>query len=64
MDKTQVQEILEKLASNEIDNYKVSKEQFMDFRNVLVKRDDFKHFRGTAQHNGEVIYEYTESPRS
>ncbi|OIK14477.1 abortive phage infection protein [Bacillus sp. MUM 13] len=64
MDKIQVHEILEKLASKEFENYRVSKEQFMDFRNVLVKRNDFKHFRGTAQHNGEVIYEYTENPRS
>lgn len=38
--------------------------EFLAFREVLVNRDDFKHFRGNAQHNGVIIYTYLEEARS
>ncbi|MDP7979365.1 abortive phage infection protein [Bacillus multifaciens] len=64
MDKQQVNMILDQLKNNEIQEYIVTKEVFYTFREVLVEREDFKHFRGNAQHGGKIIYTYMEMPRS
>lgn len=64
MEQETVNDILEKLANNELAQYRVTKEDFLSFQQQLIKRSDFKHFRGIAQHKGEVIYEYTSEPRS
>ncbi|MBM7647318.1 hypothetical protein JOC78_000239 [Bacillus ectoiniformans] len=55
---------MEQLKNGEIKECFVSKENFLEFRKVLVKREDFKHFRGIAQRGGNVIYTYLEEPRS
>jgi hypothetical protein len=54
--------MLEQLKQGEIPSITVPKEDFLDFRNVLVQREDFKHFRGAAYHHGITIYTYTEEP--
>ena len=59
-----VKEILDKLMTGELSEYYVSNEDFMDFRKVLVKRNDFKHFRGIGQRGGDVLYHYLKEPRS
>ena len=59
-----IQDILNRLKSGALSEYYVNQDEFMDFRAVLVKREDFKHFRGIAQRGGEVLYQYLESPRS
>ncbi|MFY4776764.1 hypothetical protein [Metabacillus sp. RGM 3146] len=64
MDKEVVHNILNQLKEKEINNYYVSKEEFLNFREVLVKRDDFKHFRGIGQRGGAVVYQYLDIPRS
>lgn len=64
MNELEIQAILDQLANREIAEYKITKDFFMDFRKQLVKREDFKQFRGNAQHNGEVIYTYLDEPRS
>ncbi|PLT28939.1 hypothetical protein [Peribacillus deserti] len=64
MDKSSAEEILTKLANRELDEVTVSKDAFTVFRECVVKREDFKQFRGIAQHNGEVIYQYLDEPRS
>jgi len=64
MNEQDVQTILNQLANRDIQEYKVTKEHFMTFRQQLVKREDFKHFRGEAKHNGEVVYTYLDEPRS
>jgi hypothetical protein len=56
-----VQENLEKLKNGELSEFYVKKE---DFRQVLVKREDFKHFRGIGQRGGDVLYQYLKEPRS
>jgi len=55
-------ELLEQLKQGEISSLTVQKEDFLDFREVLIKREDFKHFRGAAFHHGITIYTYTENP--
>jgi len=59
-----VNELLDKLANRELTELTVSKEDFLSFRQELVKREDFKHFKGTAKHNGITIYTYLDEPRS
>lgn len=59
-----INEQLDNLKKGILSEYFVSKEDFLSFRKVLVKRSDFKHFRGIAQRDGAVVYQYTEVPRS
>lgn len=56
--------ILQQLKEGEITSYKVIKEDFLKFRDVLVKHEDFKHFRGEAQQGGDIIYTYLAEKRS
>ena len=56
--------ILEQLKQGEISFYKVTKEEFLKFRDVLVKHENFKHYRGEAQQGGDIIYTYLDKPRS
>ncbi|MER2169661.1 MAG: hypothetical protein ABS938_03400 [Psychrobacillus psychrodurans] len=57
-------EQLEALKSGKIDSIHISKEEFLAFREVLVKREDFKHFSGNAMQGGDIIYTYLTHPRS
>ncbi|MBI0578293.1 hypothetical protein IEC97_13080 [Neobacillus cucumis] len=59
-----VNEILERLKAGTLSEYYVKQDDFMVFRQVLVKRKDFKHFRGIAQRGGDVLYQYLQVPRS
>jgi len=56
--------MLKQLQIGEINSIEIDKEQFYEFREVLVKHPLFKHFRGEAKQNGLVIYTYQEIPRS
>ncbi|CAH0202875.1 hypothetical protein SRABI96_01974 [Peribacillus sp. Bi96] len=64
MNAEEAKDVLDKLANREMDEFRISKEDFLGFREVLVKREDFKHFRGNAHHNGEIIYTYLQEARS
>ncbi|UYO33449.1 hypothetical protein [Bacillus halotolerans] len=59
-----ITEQIEQLRTGEIKELRVPKEHFLDFRAVLSKQDDFKHFRGIAQQGGDVVFQYLEQPRS
>ncbi|WP_096202595.1 hypothetical protein [Bacillus sp. FJAT-45350] len=62
MDESKANEILEKLRNGVENEVTVTKEDFMDFRSVLIKQPDKTHFRGNAQKGGLVIYTYHETP--
>jgi len=64
MDVNKIEELFEQLKNGEIEKIEVGKDEFMDFRSVLVKREDFKHFQGIAHIGGSVTYKYLEIPRS
>ncbi|MGV2940976.1 hypothetical protein AB5I83_15360 [Mesobacillus sp. LC4] len=64
MDKDQAITMLESLKNREVEEIFVAKQDFMAFREFLVKRDDFKHFRGIAQRGGDVIFTYVDQARS
>ena len=55
---------LEGLKEEEITSITIEKENFLEFREVLIKREDFKHFRGIAKQGGIVIYTYEKDARS
>jgi hypothetical protein len=57
-------QILEELKNGEIKEYLIEKNDFISFRQVLVKRADFRHFRGIAKRGGDVVYQYLEEARS
>jgi hypothetical protein len=59
----EIQSILDKLKNEEIREFLVKKEDFMQFRSYLVNRPDFKHFRGVAQRGGDVLFHYEKEPR-
>jgi len=56
--------MLKQLQNGEKKSIEIEKEQFYEFREVLVKHPLFKHYRGEAKQNGRVIYTYQEIPRS
>ncbi|WP_205174245.1 hypothetical protein [Bacillus pakistanensis] len=64
LDKDTIVSLLEGLRKRETEEITIAKEDFLDFRSVLVKEPDFKHFRGIAQHGGSVIYRFLNEPRS
>jgi hypothetical protein len=64
MNEEQALSSIEALRKQEISELKIKKEDFLSFRNILVKQEDFKHFRGIAQRGGDILYHYSETPRS
>jgi hypothetical protein len=64
MSETEILEQLQLLRTREIEEIRVMKEEFLAFRSVLVKQDDFKQFRGIAKQGGNIIFQYLDTPRS
>ena len=61
---SEYENVLEKLKQGELSSYVVKKDDFLKFREVLVKHENFKHFRGEAQQGGDIIYTYLAKQRS
>ncbi|MFJ7950925.1 hypothetical protein ACIQZG_05265 [Lysinibacillus sp. NPDC096418] len=61
---TNYEEMLQQLKEGEIERIEIEKDQFYEFREVLVRHPLFKHFRGEAKQSGRVIYTYLDIPRS
>lgn len=49
---------LERLRKREIEQVYIEKDDFLSFREVLVRQQDFKQFRGIAKHGGHIVFEY------
>jgi hypothetical protein len=64
VDEKMATKLLNELRDGIISELRIKKEDFLVFRTVLIKRKDFKHFRGIAQQGGDVIYQYMKEPRS
>ncbi|QCR31622.1 hypothetical protein C1N55_05315 [Lysinibacillus sp. SGAir0095] len=58
------QQMIEQLKSGEVDSIHISKEEFLQFREFLVRDELFKHFRGEAQQGGDVTFTFLKVPRS
>ena len=59
-----IEQHLSDLRERKVKEVLVLKEDFLDFRNVLIEQEDFKHFRGEAKHKGNIVYTYLEVARS
>jgi hypothetical protein len=64
MNEQEISAILAELRNKGIEEFRVQKEDFLQFRKHLIAQEDFKNFRGIAQQGGDIIYTYTEKPRS
>lgn len=64
MEDEQIIQVLDQLKNGEIQEYYVTKENFLDFRRILVKREDFKHYQGIAHRGGNILYRYLDQARS
>ncbi|WP_017753464.1 hypothetical protein [Calidifontibacillus oryziterrae] len=53
--------IINKLRNEELKQYHVTKENFLIFRDVLVRQKDKEKIRGEALKGGDVIYTYDHS---
>lgn len=58
------EEKLNMLQNGDIKTLEISKNDFLSFREVLVKREDFKHFSGNAMQGGQIVYTYLSKARS
>lgn len=58
------EEKLNMLRNGDIKDIIIEKNGFIDFREVLVQREDFKHFSGNAKQGGQVVYTFLQTPRS
>lgn len=56
--------IIEQLKNKELESIEIPKEEFLQFREILVKDQHFKHFRGEGKQGGNVVFTYLETPRS
>lgn len=56
--------LIDQLRSKQVESITIPKEQFEEFRQLLITLPDFKHFRGEAQQGGNVIFTYLNEPRS
>lgn len=57
-------EMLDQLRKGEVKSITIKKDEFLQFRELLVKDTQFKHFRGDAKQGGDVVFTFLEVPRS
>ncbi|MCP3761824.1 hypothetical protein NLX67_05430 [Domibacillus sp. A3M-37] len=57
-------ECIENLRNGKTALVRIQQNDFLQFRQELIKQPDFKHFRGIAKHGGHAEYEYMKTPRS
>ena len=56
--------LLDQLRNKEVSSILIKKDEFLQFREQLVKDKQFKHFRGEAKQGGDVIFTFLDVPRS
>ena len=56
--------MLDQLRNKEVTSIEITKEKYLQFRDVLVRDEQFKHFRGEAKQGGNIVYTYLDVPRT
>lgn len=56
--------ILDQLRNGEMESILIKKDEFLQFRELLLKDTQFKHFRGEAKQGGDVVYTFLAEARS
>lgn len=59
-----MENMINSLRNREIQYIEIKKEEFLPFRELLIKQHDFKHFRGVAQQGGNIVFTYLDVPRT
>ena len=58
------QALIDQLRNGEVQSILIKKEEFLQFREQLIKDAQFKHFRGEAKQGGDVVFTFLQQPRS
>ena len=56
--------MLNQLRNGEVSSIEINKVEYLQFREVLVKDTQFKHFRGEAKQGGNIVFTFSEVPRT
>ena len=56
--------MLNQLKNGEVTSLLIKKEEFLQFREHLLKDDKFKYIRGEAKQGGDVVYTMLKEPRA
>ena len=56
--------MLNQLRNGEVRSIEMNKAEYWHFREVLVKDTQFKHFRGEAKQGGNIVFTFSEVPRT
>lgn len=55
---------LNQLRNKEVASITISKAEYLQFREQLIKDPQFKHFRGEAKQGGDVVFTFLDEPRT
>lgn len=58
------QKILDQLRNSETQSVLIKKDEFLQFREYLIKDEHFKNFRGEAKQGGDIVYTFSENSRA
>ena len=56
--------MIDQLRNGEVNSIEINKAEYLQFREVLVKDAQFKHFRGEAKQGGNIVFTFLEVPRT
>lgn len=56
--------LIDQLRNGDVQSILIKKEEFLQFRELLLKDEQFKHFRGEAKQGGDVVFTFIQQARS
>lgn len=61
---TNYESLINQLKNGDIKQIEIIKSDFLPFREILIKDNQFKHFRGEAKQGGNIVFTFLQNPRS
>lgn len=61
---SEYKKMLDALRNGEIQSIRLTKENYLEFRNELIQDPQFKHFRGEAKQGGDIIFTFLDKARA
>ncbi|MEO4054302.1 hypothetical protein [Solibacillus sp. CAU 1738] len=58
------EKMIDELRNGEVQSIQLSKENFLEFRKVLIQDPQFKHFRGEAKQGGDIVFTFLDNART
>ncbi|ATP39167.1 hypothetical protein CSE16_03485 [Solibacillus sp. R5-41] len=59
-----LKKMVDQLRNGEVETIHIKKSHYLQFREQLIKDEQFKQFRGEAKQGGDVIYTFLKEPRA